>query len=75
MPRKKELTLAEHIQRIAPSGGKARMASLSQAERTALATKGGLVGGKARARTLSARKRSAIAKQAAVARWGRQPNG
>ena len=67
--RKTEITLAEHIKRIAPAGGKARMANLTEAQRRTLARKAGVVGGTARAKALTAKRRSEIAKAAAAARW------
>jgi hypothetical protein len=60
-PKKKDLTLREHLTRIAPLGA----AALTQEERA----KGGRRGGAARAEALSPAQRRAIAKKAAQARW------
>jgi hypothetical protein len=64
--RKKEVTLREHLTRIAPLGA----AKLTEKDRQ----KGGKRGGKARARALTPEQRSEIAKKAAAARWGK-PKG
>jgi general stress protein YciG len=71
-PKKAPVTLEEHNRRIAPKGGKARAASLTDAERQEIARKGGTVGGKARAAKLTKEQRSAIARKAAAARWAKK---
>ena len=72
VPRKKSITLAEHIQRIASLGGKARAENLSAEELSAIGRKAGLVGDAARAQSLSSKRRAEIAKKAAAARWGKK---
>lgn len=73
MPRKKKgITLAEHIKRIAPLGGKARAENLTAAQLSAIGRKGGAVGGAARAAALTPEQRRAVAKKAAAARWGKK---
>lgn len=78
MPRKqtsrpaKPITLAEHIARIAPLGGKARMESLTPEQRHELTQRAGELGGKARAKNLSAKRLREIARKAAVARWAKR---
>lgn len=69
MPRKKQKTLTEHARDISPLGGKARMASMSDQERSEFAAAGGKAGGKARAEKLSSKRRAEIARAAAQARW------
>lgn len=69
MARKKQITLQEHARSISSRGGKARMQSMTDAERRAFATAGGKAGSKVRNETLSARRRREIAKAAAEARW------
>lgn len=49
-------------------GGKARMASMTDEERSEFARAGGKVGGKARAEKLSAARRQEIARKAVAAR-------
>ncbi len=68
--KKGDITLAEHIQTIAPLGGRARMAAMTDEQRSDFGRQGGLAGGEARAKALSPKKRSEIAKKAAAARWG-----
>jgi hypothetical protein len=63
------ITLQEHMESIASSGGIARAEKLSAARKSAIGKKAGKVGGKARAESLSGAARSEIAKKAAVARW------
>ena len=64
-----EMTLAEHLRSIAAKGGKARMESMTEEQRSGMARKGGLAGGEARMAALTAEQRSEIAKKAARARW------
>jgi hypothetical protein len=69
MARKKPITLQEHARRISPLGGKARMQSMTAAERKSFAAAGGKAGSKVRNEKLSAKRRREIAKAAAEARW------
>ena len=69
MAQRKPLTVEEHMKRIAPIGGDARAASLTQEERSEIGRTGGKVGGKARAAKLTKEQRAAIARKAAAARW------
>lgn len=66
-PVPKKLTLED----AARMGGHARADSLTDKERTAIATKAGQAGGPARAKALTKKRRSEIARAAAKARWGK----
>ena len=68
----KQITLAEHVQRIGSLGGKARAENLTAEELSEIGRKGGAVGGAARAAALTPAQRSAVAKKAAAARWGKK---
>ena len=72
VPKRKNPAAVALGRRGGKRGGKARMAALSDAERSEFAAKGGLVGGKARAAKLTKEQRSAIARKAAAARWGKR---
>ena len=67
-----DLTLVEHLEAIASSGGKARGKKLSLKRKQAIGRKGGKIGGKARAATLKPEQRQEIARKAAAARWGKK---
>jgi hypothetical protein len=72
MARNKPITLQDHARSISPLGGKARMQSMTKAERRAFAAAGGKAGSKARNEKLSAKRRREIAKKAAEARWKKE---
>jgi hypothetical protein len=69
MARNKKAKLRGHAREIRSLGGKARMESMSDKERSEFASAGGKAGGKARAEKLSSKRRSEIARAAAEARW------
>jgi hypothetical protein len=69
MARKKKAKLRGQAREIRSLGGKARMESMSDRERSEFASTGGKAGGKARAEKLSSKRRSEIARAAAEARW------
>jgi hypothetical protein len=56
-----------HAVALGRKGGAARMANLSEKERQAFHSSGGLAGGKARAEKLSAARKTAIARKAGLA--------
>jgi hypothetical protein len=60
------------MRRIAPLGGKARAAVLTQEERSEIGQTGGKVGGNARAKKLTKEQRAAIARKAAATRWAKE---
>jgi hypothetical protein len=77
MKRKKDaksITLQDHLESIASSGGRARDEKLSVARKQAIGRKGGKLGGKARADSLTTEERSEIARKAAKARWEKAKN-
>lgn len=66
------MTLAEHLRSIAAKGGKARMASMTDEQRSRWAQKGGFAGGEARKDALTPERRSEIARKAAKKRWAKK---
>jgi hypothetical protein len=65
-----EITLREHLTRIAGMGGRARALKLSPRRRRAIAIKASAAAVEGR-RAIPAEKRSALARAAALARWAK----
>ena len=72
MKRRKQWTASEMGRKGGKVGGRARMDSMSPAERQEFAEKGASLGGKARAKKLTPEQRSEIARKAAQARWAKR---
>ena len=68
---KRPITLQEHMQSIASSGGKARAAILTAEQLSEIGRKAGRIGGRARSQKLSKARRSEIARNAAQKRWAK----
>ena len=68
----RSITLQEHLESIAASGGRARAEHMPPERQSEIGRKAGKAGGRARALALTKEQRQEIASKAAAARWGKK---